>query len=228
MYPSYGVYQIIKPGANPHLYDLTPRDAVEIEKSRKVFLIGNLEPFAKKIEPNKRVEVIKILNLPESVNPHLWLSPKRWLELARRLPRVVKGLKYDAEGWKKAVGELKRLDGEYSTLRERHLKAVLILPAFYWMCKDYGIKVLYIIQPNPESGLSPRRFAEAVKLLKQNPDAILIYSTANKQAKTVINSIKREVPNLKAVGLNPLIWEVNGDYVKLMEANLGKLKAASR
>jgi ABC-type Zn uptake system ZnuABC Zn-binding protein ZnuA len=228
IYPSYRVYQIIKPGENPHIYDLTPRDAVEIEKSEKVFLIGNLEPFAKRIEPSKRVEVIRILNLPESANPHIWLSPRKWLAVAEKLPLDVKGLKFNPNGWKKTVEELKKLNAEYETLGKQHAKAVLILPAFYWLCKDYGIKILYILQPNPESGLSPRRFTEAVEILKKNPHALLIYSTANRGANSIIAALKREIPHLKVVGLNPLIWETNGDYVKLMEENLKRLKAASR
>ncbi len=228
IYPSYGVYQIIKPGANPHLYDLTPRDAIEIESSQKVFLIGNLEPFARKIDPAKRVEAIKILNLPESVNPHLWLSPKKWLELAERLPDRVKDLKYNPEGWKKTVNRLRRLDAEYATLGKKNLKVVLILPAFYHMCRDYGLKVLYVLQPHPSGELSPKRFTEAVKILKENPDAVVIYSTANKRAPEIISSLRREVPHLKAVGLDPLIWQTDGDYVRLMEKNLEKLKAASR
>ena len=38
VYPTYKVYQIVKPGSNPHLYDLTPKDALHIEHSKRCFL----------------------------------------------------------------------------------------------------------------------------------------------------------------------------------------------
>lgn len=227
LFPTYEVYQIIKPGTNPHAYDLTPKDAVEIESSRKVFLIGNLEPFAGKIPPKKRVEVIEILNLPPSVNPHLWLSPKRWLQLARRLPDSVKDLKFNIKSWNNTVFELERLDQKYEkVLGQLKPKVVLILPAFYWTFEDYGGKVLYILQPNPQGGLSPRRFTQAVEELKNNPDAVVVYSTTNPRAGEIIEKLKENVPHLKTVGLNPLIWETQGDYISLMEENLQKIKAA--
>ncbi|NPB05407.1 MAG: zinc ABC transporter solute-binding protein, partial [Aquificae bacterium] len=55
LYPTYEVYQLVKPGSNPHLYDLTPRDAEALRRAKKVFLIGNLEPFADEVPPSKRV-----------------------------------------------------------------------------------------------------------------------------------------------------------------------------
>ncbi len=226
IYPSYGIYQIVKPGQNPHLYDLTPRDAIEIEESRKVFLIGNLEPFGRKIPPEKRVEVIKILGLSPSANPHIWLSPRKWLEVAQKLPKATPSLKLSREGWENTLKRLQKLDKDYKTIKKKHIKAVLILPAFYWLCKDYGIKVLYILQPNPESGISVKRFTELVAVLKKNPNALVIYSTANPKAVEIISKLKRIAPSLKSVGLDPLIWQTEGDYVKLMEENLNRLKRA--
>jgi ABC-type Zn uptake system ZnuABC Zn-binding protein ZnuA len=92
LYPSYEVYQVLKAGQNPHLYDLSPKDAQKIEEAKKVFLIGNLEPYSQKVPSDKKVEVIKLLGLDYSVNPHLWFSPKRWLEFVEKLPHEVKDL----------------------------------------------------------------------------------------------------------------------------------------
>ncbi len=226
IYPDYGVYQIVKPGANPHVYDLTPRDAVELEKSLKVFVVGNLEPFAERIPPNKRVEVLKLLNLPPKVNPHLWLSPKRWLKLAEILPREVEGLKYNPESWRKTLERLKKLDEKYESLKNFKAKVILLLPAAYWLCRDYGIEVELVLQPNPVAGISPKNYSKLVEILKKNPRVAVIYLTTNPRGKKLAEMLKREFPSLRVVGINPLIWETEGDYVSLMGENLKKLERA--
>jgi ABC-type Zn uptake system ZnuABC Zn-binding protein ZnuA len=229
IYPDYEVYQIIKPGSNPHLYDLTPRDAEHIAKSQKVFLIGNLEPFAGKIEKSKRVEAIKILGIRPEENPHIWLSPKRWLELAEKLPENVKDLKGNTQNWKKVVSELQKLDKEYQQLSFLGLKVVMIHPAFVWLCKDYNLEILYILEKHGEGAeASLKRFQELVNLLK-NEDlskVVIFYTSVNPKAEEVINKIKTIYPELKTVKLDPLIWHTEGDYIKLMEENLRRILKA--
>ena len=226
IYTDYDVYQIIKPGSNPHLYDLTPRDAEHIAKSQKVFLIGNLEPFAGKIDGSKRVEVIKLLNIPPKENPHIWLSPKRWLELAEKLPQNVKGLKTNDKNWKEVVSELRRLDKEYRQLSRLGLKVVMIHPAFVWLCRDYNIQVLYILEKHGEgAGASLKRFQELVNLLKNEDTGkvIILYTSLNPKAEDIVKRLKTIYPQLKAAKLDPLIWHTDGDYIKLMEENLRRI-----
>ncbi len=227
IYPSYEVYQIIKPGSNPHIYELTPSDIRHIKNSLRVFVIGNLEPFVGKIDKDKLVEAIKILNIPPSANPHIWLSPKRWLELAQKLPKEVKGLKEDAQSYEKTISRLQKLDKEYSVLTTKGYKVVMIHPAFYWLCKDYGMKILYVLEKG-DSGLqiSLKRFNNLVELLKKEKElnkVLLLYSSTNEQAKKVAQRIKQLFPSIRVVELDPLIWETEGDYITLMEKNLKKL-----
>ena len=227
VYPTYEVYQLVKPGQNPHLYDLTPRDAVAVERAKKVFLIGNLEPFAKSIPPEKRVEVIKLLKLPESANPHLWLSPKRWLAFAEKLPSV-EGLKIDRNRWERLIGWLQRLDAEYKSLTPLGLKVVMVHPAFVWLCRDYNLEVLAILETHGGVGISPKTFTQTVETLKNLPDkgrVLILYATTNPKGREIAEKLS-SLTGVKAVGLDPLVEYERGNYTQLMEENLRKLLKA--
>ena len=227
VYPSYKVYQLVKKGQNPHLYDLTPKDAVAVEKAKKVFLIGNLEPFSKRIPSQKRVEVIKLLNLPESANPHLWLSPKRWLMFAEKLPSV-EGLNIDRQRWEGIIEELQRLDSEYKKLSPLGLKVVMVHPAFVWLCKDYNFQVLAILEPHGGVGISPKTFTQTVETLKNLPNrdrVLILYTTVNPKGREIAEKLS-SLTGVKAVGLDPLVEYERGNYTQLMEENLEKLLKA--
>jgi len=220
LYPDAEVYQIVKPGSNPHLYDLTPRDAAAVERAKKVFLIGNLEPFASKVPPSKRVEVIKLLNLSPDANPHLWLSPRRWLETARRLPSAAPPP--DGEALRKTLEVLKKLDARYSVLKEKNLKAVLIYPAFYWLCKDYGVEILEIVAPSPGEP-SPRKLVKAAEALKKHPDALILYPSEEPAALRLAQELKKVSPSARLVALETLVNLKEGDYAEKMEENLKRM-----
>ena len=227
VFPSYSIYQLVKPGQNPHLYDLTPKDAIAVEEAKKVFLIGNLEPFATKIPPAKRVEVIKLLNLPESVNPHLWLSPKRWLMFAEKLPSV-EDLKMDRQRWRGIIGELQRLDNEYKRLSPLGLKVVMVHPAFVWLCRDYNIEVLAILEPHGGVGISPKTFTQTVETLKNLSDkgrVLILYAITNPKGREIAEKLS-SLTGVKAVGLDPLVEYERGNYTQLMGENLKKLLKA--
>jgi len=232
VYPTYKVYQIVKPGSNPHLYDLTPKDALHIEHSKKVFLIGNLEPFSGKISSQKKVEVVKFLNLPPSSNPHYWLSPKRWLQFAEQLNKV-EGLKLDQKKWKHLISQLRKLDKLYRqklTYIRNRVEVVMIHPAFYWTCKDYQLKVLAILEPKGGLGISPKILVDLKEKLKQLKDkkVLVVYTNIDPHAEKVAKMVEQFSPNVKIVGLDPLVSRESGDYIKLMKENLEKILAASR
>ena len=232
VYPSYEVYQIIKPGVNPHLYDLTPQDALHIERAVKVFLIGNLEPFAPKIAPNKRVEVVELLNLPKSSNPHYWLSPKRWLKFVEKLNKV-QGLNLDLQKWQKVVNRLKELDKLYeqklSAIKDR-VEIIMVHPAFYWTCKDYHLHVLAILEPKGGLGISPKTLIELKGIINQIKDKkiLVLIASINPHAREVAKTLEEISPKVKVVALDPIVSHTQGDYVKIMEDNLNKILTASR
>ena len=226
-YPSYEVYQVIKPPANPHLYDLTPKDALKLSEAQKVFLIGNLEPFASKVPETKRVEVIKLLGLPSSVNPHLWLSPKRWLDFTLSLPKV-EGLKLNRQRWEDVTEKLKRLDRDYSQLKGLNLKVVMVHPAFVWLCKDYRMEILSILETKEGLGISPKTLMKTVETLKGIGDknrVLLLYVSTNPKGKEIALKLS-QMTGIKAVGLDPLVGYTDGDYIRIMEENLKKILGA--
>jgi ABC-type Zn uptake system ZnuABC Zn-binding protein ZnuA len=225
LYPTYEVYQILKAGQNPHLYDLSPRDAQKIEEAKKVFLIGNLEPYSGKVPSDKKVKVIKLLGLDYSANPHFWFSPKRWLEFVEKLPQKVKDLKLSEAGYKETVEKLRELDKDYSELKRLKLKAVMVHPAFVWLCKDYGVEVLGILEKHGGIGISPKTLVDVVQKLKTTEGKVLIlYISVNPKSQEIAEKIAK-MAGSKAipVGLDPILWKGKGDYTTRLENNLKKI-----
>ena len=226
LYPEYSVYQLVKSGDNPHLYDLSPKDALKIEEAKKVFLIGNLEPFAEKIPEKKKVEVIKVLKLSKSANPHLWLSPKRWLEFLKRLPQAVADLKINPRSYKKTLEIFRKLDREYEKLKGLKLSVVMIHPAFVWLCKDYNVNILGILETKVGLGISTKRYTQIVNLLKNYKGRLLIlYVSINPKGRELARKLSKET-GVRAVGLNPAIWEGEKTYPQILEENLKRILEA--
>jgi len=227
VYNNYQIYQIIKPGNNPHLYELTPKDIIQIKKSKKVFLIGNLEPFSQRIDAQKKIEIIKLLKIRENENPHIWLSPKKWLKFVKKLPSI-KELSLNRTAWKEVIKKLTQLDKKYSSLPQ--YKVIMIHPAYYWLCKDYGLTIYFVLEPNIGE-LSLKRISLLIGKLKEEKslrDIVVFYSSIDNKEKEIYLKLKKIFPNLKGVALNPLIWETSGDYIKLMEENLHRIKKAGK
>ena len=104
----------------------------------------------------------------------------------------------------------------------------MVHPAFVWLCRDYNIEVLAILEPHGGVGISPKTFTQTVETLKNLPDkgrVLILYAITNPKGREIAEKLS-SLTGVKAVGLDPLVEYERGNYTQLMGENLKKLLKA--
>lgn len=131
------VEMLLKPGAEMHDYEPTPKDIINIEKSDMFIYIGGesdewVNKIIKKINP-KKTKIIKLMNLTNTVyeevvegmeeteekeyDEHVWTSPVNVIKITENLKKeIIQIDKNNKEKYKKNanyyINELIKLDAE--------------------------------------------------------------------------------------------------------------------
>lgn len=184
---SVDVQVLVPPGANPHIYEPTPK---QVEKAYEVdiwFRLG--EPSEEKIltvlqEQNQMLRVVDVTkgidlmgeghccdHHEEGKDRHVWMSPKLAAIQAKTIAETLseafpmhKGQFY--EGLNSLLADLESLDGELQKkLEPMKGDAILVShPAFGYFCQEFGLKQLSIEyegkEPLPQDVIHTLREAE--------------------------------------------------------------------
>lgn len=181
------VQTIIPPGANPHAYEPTSRQVLEMAEGQMWFRIG--EPFEKKMiaffrgkNPSLAIHDLRD-GLPlietsgesshtcctDHLDRHVWLSPK----LAAKQAQTIAAVMADSFPEHKAAFEknldacleqLQALDREIATLLNAsdhsEIRSIVVShPAFAYFCREYHLEQLSV----EEEGKEPRpRYLEEI------------------------------------------------------------------
>ncbi len=233
---------LIPPKADYHHYELSVSDILKVSKAEIVFVSGvPLGGWERKIEEISKGKVIRLSEGMElirmgsiGVDPHIWLSPKRMVRVAKK---AYKGfLSVDQEGketlrrnLRKVLEKLEDLDRLYSSTLARCRVRVLpvVHPALGYLAKDYGLEQVYLSGGHVHGGISPKEMLRFVKEIESRGlDFVLtIYGQPSK-----IASILRSEYGIKTYEINVKIIPMDGnvDYFSIMEYNLSVLREALR
>ena len=156
--------QVLVPsGANPHIYEPTPKQVQKALQARIWFRLG--EPIETKMFNIVSGQGMRVVDLSEGINliseehgdhiegkdRHIWMSPKLALQqatvIAGSLAEVFPEFKEQFQvGLQNFLGDLSKIDEEIA----RELKpfagdAILVShPAFGYYCQEFGLKQLSI------------------------------------------------------------------------------------
>ena len=187
---------ILPPGASPHTFEPTPRDALQLREADLVLLNGGsdewLREMAEAVHPDVRViEGLEVLaeSLPAvtvaegsglghshlGVNPHVWLDPVLMIEVVEYLSTAFaqldpgKGAEYRARA-AEVVESLRELD---ASLREilAPVKDAPFIPfhdAWPYFAQRYGLDLVMEIEPFPGREPSPRYLARVVEAIRSS------------------------------------------------------------
>ncbi len=179
------VQTIIPPRSNPHVYEPTSRQVLEISRGQVWFRIG--EPFEAKVLPLLREsnpgliisdlrDGIELQPLDDedhlcahcssdSLDRHIWLSPKlagqQAVHIAKvlsdRFPSLSEEIQQNLQN---CLLELKDLDLEIQTILAplRGRSFIVSHSAFGYFCHEYGLKQLSVEQEGKDA--RPRRLEE--------------------------------------------------------------------
>ncbi len=235
-------------GAEPHDYELTPKDIIAVNTSKVVIYNGvGLEPWAQKLLPQLPRSVL-VVNAAEGIriataatgedqgkpDPHLWMDP---ILAQRQVDNILAGfIKVDPEG--KAVYEANaaKFKGELTALHERFRrglspcrKKIFITnhAAFGYFAARYGLTQIGIAGLAPDAEPSAAKIRELIRLARQNDIRVIYYESL--VSPRVAAAIAREVGARTLVfdpleGLTDEELAHGRNYLSVMDENLRNLK----
>lgn len=198
----------------PKAKDLN-QDIEIINLSEKVAKIYPIRYFLEGEEDEHDEEEEQETHDDEGKDPHIWLSPKRVIEMVDIItdklikldPENEKLYKENSENYKE---ELKEIDSSIKeTLKGvKQQSFIMQHPSFGYFADDYEINMVAIEESGKEA--SAKRISEIIDFAKENDIKFIFYQQefSSTQAETIAEEIDGE-----AIQVNPLAE----DYIKNMK-----------
>lgn len=235
-------------GAEPHDYELTPRDIIAVNTSKVLIYNGaGLEPWAQKILRQLPPSVL-VVNAAEGIriatattgedqgkpDPHLWMDP---ILAQKQVDNILAAfIKVDPEG--KAVYEANaaKFKAELTALHERFQRALSACrkkifitnhAAFGYFAARYGLTQIGIAGLAPDAEPSASKIRELIRLARQNDVRVIYYESL--VSPRVAAAIAREIGARTLVfdpleGLTDEELAHGKNYLSVMDQNLRNLK----
>jgi manganese/iron transport system substrate-binding protein len=184
------VESLTKPGAEIHGYEPTPGDIVKTQRATLVLWNGlNLERWFEPFFANVKnvpqfvisagIEPMGITEGPYTgkPNPHAWMSPEnavRYVEnirdaLSKTLPQHADAFKANAEAY---IAKIRTLDApvraKLAAIPEAQRWLVTSEGAFSYLCRDYGLKPLYLWPINADAQGTPQQVQRVIDAVRTN------------------------------------------------------------
>jgi zinc transport system substrate-binding protein len=246
------VHNLVKPGAEPHDMELTPKQIAEISDADLAVYLGGFQPAVDEAvaehATDKSVDAATVQPLVDGFvpleegelhedeqgkDPHVWLDPTRLAAIADAVAKKLGEVDAEHAADYNARAEdlrttLTALDAEFkkglATCKQKTI--VVSHNAFGYLANRYGLTQLAITGLTPEEEPSPARLAEVTSFAKTNKVKAIFFETlvSDKVAKTLANEV-----GAKAEVLDPIEGLEEGssdDYVSIMRSNLNTLRGA--
>ena len=237
------VQNLVPPGAEPHDYELTPKDISRVFGSSILFVNGGgLEPWFGKISSEAQQQGVRIIDASKLVDeplpgdPHFWLDPLYYMKEVDNFEKTLSGVDpsrrdYYSANARKFAAEILALSGDFeSGLQNCSFREfVTNHAAFGYLARRYDIEMIPITGLSPDAEPSPKNLAALTDLLKsKNIRYVLVETLVSPK---IAETLAREVGAQTSV-LNPLEGLADEDiargqsYVSVMRENLNNLQIA--
>ncbi len=245
------VRNLVPAGVEPHDFELSARDLVEIGNADLLMYNGaSLEAWIPKWEQGVSVRPKQIINMASvlknkgvlfierngATDPHFWLDPiimKDEIIVMRDMltkidPAQIETWNTNAE---RALQELETLNQHFAlgltqcTLRD----TVVLHEAFNYLARQYRFSVTSIEGISPEEEPSPKELARITDLVRAKGVKYIFFETTASPKFSEL--IAREVDGTTLVlnpieSLTPNEVQLGEDYISIMEMNLRNLRKA--
>lgn len=223
------VHNMVPAGSEPHDYEPTPSDIINLNQARLVIYNGaGMEPWADRIIPDLQKNGIPTLNISElfqnemiknnplaedeeknsPYNAHFWLDPVHYENevkaIAEKLSQLNPEYRMDyqknAQGFIEQIQELNR--AYQNGLQNCKLKNfVTNHAAFAYLAQRYDLEMIPISGVSPDSEPSPQTMARIAQIMKaKNIHTILTESLVSPK---IADTLAQET-GAKTLILNPL------------------------
>ena len=237
------VTNITPAGAEPHDYEPSSGDIVQIENSKLLILNGVVEPWGESIQTNLKGKNTKVLvagqglftgkitdeNGVYSTDPHVWVS----IRLAEKQVTVIlneiiridpANTNYYKENANKLLGDLDNLDQDYKKGLSSCQKKDIVTShaAFGYLAADYGLTQIPIAGLSPDTEPSLEQLAGITNFVKKNNIKYIFFESlvSPKLAQTIAGATGAKT--LVLIRLEGLTPEALSQGAKLFDCYAGK------
>ncbi len=198
---------MVPPGADPHHYEPTPRQMVDVTNAAAYFEVGSgvefeLEWMDNLLAQNPDMAVVDCSAgiVIENNDPHIWVSPRSAVDMVRHIAAGLSlvdpdhAAEYEANA-NHYVGELQQLDTDIAVIladgAERHF--LIYHPSFAYFARDYGLVQLAIEEEGKSP--SPHLLQDCVDLAAQHSLQYIYVSpqAATTEAQSIAEAIEGEL-----------------------------------
>jgi len=225
------VNSLAQPGAEPHDLELAPQQIQQVAEADLVLYLGDFQPAVDDaVEQNAPDTSFDVLGA-DDVDPHVWLDPVRYAELAGAVADQLASTDPDnAQQYRANSGdlvvELTGLDEEFRTglgACERR-EIVTTHSAFGHLAARYDLKQVGIAGLSPEDEPSPQTLDEVSRFAAENGVTTIFFEEAvsPEYAETVADQVGADTAVLSPVEA----VDEGEDYLSVMRTNLATLQDA--
>ena len=234
------VYVMVRPGQNPHSYEPTPKQMVELSDTSLYYAIGvNFEQvwLDRMAVQNPGMKIIRTqqgINLreiekhshsghngeehgEESLDPHIWLDPNLAVIQGRNMAEGLISILPDRKGeietnLNEFIGEMTALDSSIKAEFKdiKHKTFIVFHPTWGYFADRYGLEQVSIEQEGKEP--SAKHLAEIIKLAEKKD--IKVVFVQEQFSKTYAQSIADEI-GAKVISFDPLAEDYANNLLKV-------------
>ncbi|MBM2823206.1 MAG: hypothetical protein HW413_1952 [Thermoleophilia bacterium] len=222
----FRVVNLTPAGVEPHDLELSPRDVAAIRDAHFVVYVGGgFQPALEDAVVARDDASLDVLGA--GADPHVWLDPVRFAEIARDVGTVLGRLARAS----RLADELEALAEDYRSGLDQCERRTLVTThaAFGPLATRYGLTELPLAGRSPESEPSPKELERLIDEVRDS-GATTVFAeplVSNRLVETVAREAGAEVAVLDPVeGLSQERLEAGEDYFSLMRSNLTVLRRA--
>jgi zinc transport system substrate-binding protein len=244
------IVNITPAGAEPHDYELTTENLIQIKNSQLLILNGEVEPWAKKIKTDLQNKNTKVLEVGDNLlnqkvvnengqfetDPHIWLSPVIAKEIVNKIAEKIvlidpANQNFYQDNKNKLEFELDKLDSDYKKgLKNCNKKDIITShAAFGYLAKSYGLNQIPIAGLSPDAEPSLKDLTKITNFAKANNVKYIFFESliSPKLAQTLADEVGAKTLILNPLeGLNDNDLKVGKTYLTEMYKNLQNLRVA--
>lgn len=246
------VTNITPAGSEPHEYEPTQQQIIDINQSDLLFANGaGLESWTSKLaegntSPKALLELSKSFELSEIEeegkkiqDPHIWLSPKNYIKMAKLVSTSLQQNQSQTNqvlienNTRDLIQKLEVLESKYKAKLSpnncKKTKFVTNHEAFNYLAKDYGLEALSISGLSTEAEPSAKELVDLSEIIKSNNIKYVLTETiANpKLAQTLAKEVGITTLEMNPLeGLTEAEIKAGSNYLTVMESNLQNLATA--
>lgn len=248
------IKMLLSPGAEPHNYEPTPSDIIDINNADLFIYTGGesdewadsiIESLDKNVKTLKLIDMVKTYNeeetdktVGEETDEHIWTSPQNAIEIAKIISQEIISLddndsEYYSQNTEKYLSELKELDNEFKNIVENSKRNKIVFgdrfPILYFV-KEYNLDYECAF-PGCSSETEPgiATVTRLIDLVKKENIPVVFYLDFSNQA---VANLLCEDSNAKSAiyhSCHNITQEAfnNGEtYISLMKENVQAIKEA--